>query len=396
MHFINVTTKTVIAAALMIFVGFSQSQAQQVELVDRTYSGVTKETNPQVAKRVIQDEASQKVSEEIIQELIGKERFLKNKTLIQNKIIKNSARYIPFTKPTALTQVGEEYKMSVAMKVSLRDLKQMLQDNSLLNENEASPVVLPMVSWQDRVEGRSYRWWLPLEKNPQGFLVKEGRLLEEALRGAFQKNNFYLIKPMESGLAAGVPVDFQNEKVSAEDAQFFAQYFNAPVIVDGQVNLTKGERNNFRIELRLTATQVSNGRAIADVSRRFETESGSFENAVDKKLREVLEVTANDLAVQVMDAWQRGSVGTSVIRLTIKGRQPLPVLEGLKEKIRSQVTQVKNIRERLVSAEGVSFEVDTSVPPSELVGKLEALDVDGKKLARVSEGPSEIVLKWAQ
>ncbi|AFY01726.1 hypothetical protein Bdt_2040 [Bdellovibrio bacteriovorus str. Tiberius] len=384
-----------VAAALMSIVS-GTALAQQAELVDRTYSGVSKETNPQVAKRVIQDEAAQKVSEEIIQELIGNDRFLKNKTLIQNKIIRNSARYIPFTKPSALTQSADEFKMSVAMKVSLKDLKQMLQDSSLLNENEAVPVVLPLVSWQDRVEGRSYRWWLPLDKNPQGFLVKEGRLLEEALRGAFQKNNFYLIKPIEAGLAASVPADFQNEKVGGEDAQFFAQYFNAPVVVDGQVNLTKGERNNFRIEIKLTALQVSNGRAIADVSRRFDTDSGSFENAIDKKLREVLEGTANDLAVQVMDAWQRGSVGTSVIRLTIQGRQPLPVLEGVKEKIRSQLTQVKNIRERLVSADSVSFEVDTSVPASELVGKLETLDMDGKRLSRVSEGQNEIVLKWAQ
>lgn len=386
---------SVVAAALMIFVS-GTALAQQAELVDRTYSGVSKETNPQVAKRVIQDEAAQKVSEEIIQELIGNDRFLKNKTLIQNKIIRNSARYIPFTKPSALTQSADEFKMSVAMKVSLKDLKQMLQDSSLLNENEAVPVVLPLVSWQDRVEGRSYRWWLPLDKNPQGFLVKEGRLLEEALRGAFQKNNFYLIKPIEAGLAASVPADFQNEKVSGEDAQFFVQFFNAPVVVDGQVNLTKGERNNFRIEIKMTALQVSNGRAIADVSRRFDTDGGSFENAIDKKLREVLEGTANDLAVQVMDAWQRGSVGTSVIRLTIQGRQPLPVLEGVKEKIRSQLTQVKNIRERLVSADSVSFEVDTSVPASELVGKLETLDLDGKKLSRVSEGQNEIVLKWAQ
>lgn len=385
----------VVAAALMIFVN-GTALAQQAELVDRTYSGVSKETNPQVAKRVIQDEAAQKVSEEIIQELIGNDRFLKNKTLIQNKIIRNSARYIPFTKPSALTQSEEEFKMSVAMKVSLRDLKQMLQENSLLNDNEAIPVVLPLISWQDRVEGRSFRWWLPLDKNPQGFLVKESRLLEEALRGAFQKNNFYLIKPTDAGLTGSVPSDFHNEKISGEDAQFFAQYFNAPIVVEGQVNLVKAESKNFRIEIKLTALQVSNGRAIADVARRFDTDAGSFEGAIDKKLREVLEGTANDLAVQVMDAWQRGSVGTSIIRLTIQGRQPLPVMEGLKEKIRSQLTQVKNIRERLVSADSVSFEVDTSAPAVELVSKLETLEVDGKKLTRVSEGQNEIILKWVQ
>lgn len=384
-------------AAALIFVTGQPSQAQQTDLVDRTFSGVSKETTPQGARRDIQDQASQKVSEEIIKELIGEERFLRNKSLIQSKVIKNSARYIPFLKPSALAQEGEEYKMSVAMKVSLRDLKQLLQDNSLLNENEAIPVVLPAVSWNDQVQGRSYRWWLPQDKS-QGFLVKEARLLEESLRNAFQKNNFYVVKPIEAGLGNSVPADFQNEKIaSGEDAQFFAQYFNAPVLIDGQVTINKSESaNTYRIEIRMTAMQVSNGRAIADVSRKYETESGALENAVDKKLREVSEAAAGDLASQVLEAWQRGSVGTSVIRLTVRGRNILPAMEGLKDKIRSQITQVKNIRERLVSSDSVSFELDTAASVPELLTKLETLDIDGKKLSRVSESREEIVLKWAQ
>ncbi|MBV2169780.1 MAG: hypothetical protein KUL82_13830 [Bdellovibrio sp.] len=388
---------SLILTTALIFLLGGPVKAQQTELIDRTFSGVSKEKTPQGAKKEIQDQAAQKISEEIIKELIGEERFLKNKSLIQTKIIKNSAQYIPFAKPSPMTQEGEEFKMSVALKVSLRDLKQMLQNNTLLNENDAIPVVLPVISWSDRVQGRSYRWWIPGEKNQQAFLLKEGRLLENALRTSFQKNNFYVIKPIESGLGTNVPADFHNEKIAGEDAQFFAQYFNAPLLIDGQVLLTKGERgNNYRIEIRMTAVQVSNGRAIADVSRRFDTESGSLENAVDKKLREVAETTANDLSSQVLEAWQRGSLGTSTIRVTIQGRNALPLMEGVKEKIRSQITQVKNIRERLVSSESVSFEVDTSVSAAELLGKLEALDVNGKKLSKVSEERDEIVLKWVQ
>ncbi|NUN04941.1 MAG: hypothetical protein HUU57_04180 [Bdellovibrio sp.] len=372
------------------------ASAQQLELLDRNFSGSSSAKTPQEAKKDIQDQASRKISEDIIKELIGEDRYAKNKALVTTKIIRNAARFIPFSKPSALLQEGEIYKMSVAVKVSLRDLKQMLQENSLLNENDSVPVVLPVISWVDRVQGRSFRWWLPLDRSQQGFLVKEGRFLEDALRSAFQKNNFYVVKPVDANLGANVPVDFQTEKVSSgEDAQFFAHYFNAPVLIDGQVLLNKGERRNFRIEIRMTAIQVSNGRAIADVSRRFETESGSFESAVDKKLREVIESTANDLASQVLEAWQRGSIGTSVIRLTLKGKSTLPMMEGFKDKVRSQITQVKNIRERLVSADSISYEVDTSAAVADLMAKLEALDIDGRKLSKVSEGSDEIVLKWA-
>lgn len=383
----------VMAAVFFSFLG--GAWAQQGDLIERTYSGVSKDKTPQGARKDIQDQAAQKVSEDIIKELIGEERFLKNKSLVTTKIVRNSSRFIPFAKPSALLQEGEEYKMSVTLKVSLRDLKQMLQENSLLNENESIPVVLPLVSWVDRVQGRSYRWWQPLDKSQQSFLVKEGRFLEDALRASFRKNNFYVVKPIESNLGVQIPADFQDEKVTTgEDAQFFAQYFNAPVLIEGQVLLNKAESNNFRIEIRLTALQVSNGRTIADVSRRYDTDPGSFESAVDKKLREVLETTAGDLASQVLEAWQRGSVGTSVVRVTLKGKNTLPLMESFKDVVRSQITQVKNIRERLITAEAVSYEVDTAVTPTELLSKLEALDVSGRKLSKVSENQDEIVLKW--
>lgn len=386
-----------IASLFLVMIMGASASAQQAELLERTFSGVSKETTAQAAKIDIQNQGSQKISEEVIRELIGDERFNKNKTLLQNKVIKNSARYIPFSKPSNLTQEGEEFKMSVAMKVSLRDLKQMLQENSLLNENDTVPVVLPVISLVDRVQGRSYRWWQPLDKNPQGFLFKEGRAVEEALRNSFQLKNFYVIKPLESGLGASVPSNFQNEKITGEDAQFFAHFFNAPVIIDGQVLMSKEEKgSNYNIEIRLTATQVSNSRPIADVSRRFTTDAGPFETSVDKKMREVLEGTANDLASQVFEAWQRGSLGTSVIRITVQGTQGLPAMEGLKDKIRSQITQVKNIRERVVSSGSTSYEVDTSISAGELIQKIEALDFNGKKLSKVSEERDEVILKLGQ
>lgn len=385
---------------LMLVVSLSlplAASAQQAELLDRVYSGSTKETNAQLAKKEIQDQAFQKVSEDVIKELIGEDRFAKNKTLINNKIIKNSGRYIPFVKPSAVTQEGEESKMSVALKVSLKDLKQLLQNNSLLTDNDTQPIVLPMISWQDRVQGRSYRWWQSLNKEPQGFLAAEGKVFENSLRESFQKNSFFLVKPIESNLGAQVPTDFQTEKISAEDSQFFAKLFNAPVLIDGQVILSKADKGNgYRIEVKMTAIQVSNGRAIADVSRKFETPAGAFEAVIDKKIKEISDAAANDLSIQVLDAWQRGSVGSNILRITIQGRSNLMDVEALKESVRSQITQVKNIRERLVSSDSVSFEVDATVSPEELATKLESLQLTNKKLGKVSTGNDEIIMKWNQ
>jgi len=372
--------KLKLVVLLLLSLGFF-AQAQQGALLERNFAGVSKETNPQAAKKDIQDQAASKISEDVIKDLIGEDRYAKNRTLIQNKVIKNSARYIPFVKPSELVQGGDVFKMSVSLKVSL---------------NDTAPVVLPLVSWVDRNQMKTYRWWQPSDKDAQVFLIKENRHLEDALRGAFQKNNFYVIKPGTAGLAGSVPGNFQDEKIVGEDAQFFAQYFNAPVVLDGQVQISKGEDNRYRIEIRMSAIQVSNNRPIADVSRKFDTEPGSYENVVDKKVKEVSEAVSSDLASQVFEAWQRGSLGTSVLLLTIQGKSNLPLAETLKDRIRTQITQVKNIRERMISSDSMSFEIDTAASATEISQKILGLDLSGKKLNPVSENNNELVLQWAE
>ena len=121
-----------------------------------------------------------------------------------------------------------------------------------------------------------------------------------------------------------------------------------------------------------------------------------MESKVDKKLREVVDTAANDLASQVGEAWQRGSLGTSIVRLTIRGRMTILMIENLKEKIRSEMTQIKNIHERLITSDAVTFELDTSMTNIELVDKILALDFEGKKLTSASENAEEITLKWSK
>ncbi len=373
----------------------SMAQAQQSDLVERTFTGVSKETVPQVARKDIQDQAFQQVSEEIIRDLIGNDHFLKKKTLIQSKIIKNAAKYIPVQKPSSLTQDGEQYAMSINMKISIRDLKALLQSNGLMAENDSAPIVLPLIVWNDRVNGDSFRWWSS-DRSGSTFLPKESRELEEALAKALQKNGFYSLKPTESGLGQQVPQGYQSERLSSEELQFVSRYFNSSLALDGQIVIEKEKGQTYRIEMRVAAVQVQNGRTIADVSRRFVTETGSSEIKVSKKLKEVLETAANDLSGQILEAWQRGSIGTSIIRVSIQGRTSLPQKEAFKEKVRSQLTQVKLIRERFVSSEWVSFEIDSSTPPAELVKSFEKLDIGGRSLSRVSDSSQEIVLRWVQ
>jgi hypothetical protein len=383
-------------ASFFLLLAFSVSAfSQGTDLLDRNFSGTSKEATPQAARRDIMEQAYENVSEDVIKDLIGEERYSRNKSVIKAKILRNAARYIPFSKPTepALDPAG--FKMSVALRLSLKDLKTLLQDNGLLNENESTPIVLPVVNFVDHVGLRSFRWWQNRDQGAKGLLVTMGKQFENSLRGGFQKNGFYLLKPQESNSALDIPVAFQNEKLNPEDSQFLGQFFNATVLLDGQVRVTKSPTlaNSYQIELKLTATQISNSRPIADVSRRYDTESGNVDVVVEKKVKEIIDGVSSDLSSQVFEAWQRGSLGTSTLRLTLQGKMNLLSLEAFKEKLKNQIPQIRSVRERLFEAGKFSFEIDTSASAKEIVQRLQGLDIDGKKLNQVSESNNEITIQ---
>ncbi len=384
----------------MLFVGLitcSQAVfAQPMDLIERSYTGTSNEAIPQAAKRDIQEQAAKKISTELIKELIGEERYAKNKTLIQNKVEKISNRYIPFTKPSELTLEGKTYKMTVVLKVSIKDLKILLQEHSLLSENDTVPLVLPLISFIDKVELKSFRWWKQDGGAGKPFLISQNRQFENALRSAFQKYNFYLIKTLPLGLQ--IPRSYQNERLSLDDMQFLSQYFGAPLMIEGQVQYTKSSEasNRYHIEIKLLALQVSNGRPIADVSRKFETEMGVFEASVDKKVHEIIDATTQELASQVYEAWQRGSLGTAILRLTFLGKIPLNQQESFKEKLKNQVREIRNIRERLITSSSIAYEVDTQLNSKDFASKLSGLEIDGRKWNPTGYSDNEVTMQLSR
>jgi hypothetical protein len=354
-----------------ILIGF-QSLAQKQNLVERMYEGASPNKNPTQAKREIQDEATEKGSEALIKEIIGEAKFSRNKSLIQSKILRNSARFIPFSRPGELKPEGEGFKMTVALKYNLDDLQALLLENGLFYESDGTPTVIPMIHWNDKIRSQTWSWWKDGEDASKGFLHKENAYLENFLRQAFLKNQFYSMKPSAFKFSQILMPAFQVERLSTEDLQILSKKLGAQILVDGEVSFAKSlERSEAAvITLRLAATQIQNGRAIAEVSRQVETEMGPLEAVLDRKLKDLLEQASQDLATQVFDAWSRGTIGSSLYKLSLKGRLPLSLQEAFKETFKSKLHEVKNIRERLVSTEGLVFELDSLTGPREIAKKL--------------------------
>ncbi len=382
---------------LIVFSVLFSVYASAEELIEKNVTVSTTQTEAPAARKELQENAVIQLTNDVARELMGPEKFEKNKSLIRSKIEKMSGRYISYVKPGDMVALnpGPGYSMGFLMKVSLANLKTLLQNAGLLNENDTLPVVLPIISLYDRVGVSAYKWWQPGDLSNKKFLVNNARGVEESLRQAFKKQQFHLIRPVDMNASQLIPSVYQNDRVSPDDMEFLGRLFQAPLVISGEIEVSRSQlgSNLYRIDIRMSAIQLSNNRPIADVSRKYETESGAFETVVDKKLHQVIDSVSQDLAAQVFEAWQKGSVGTNVIRLTVRGEVPFQQREFLKEKIRTQVSQIKNIKERLISGNTVTYEVDSSSTPQELGQKLNLLDFNGFKFQMSSATDKEVVLE---
>lgn len=366
------------------------------EVVEKAIVVSSPLTEAPAARKEMQEQAVNQVTEDLAKEMMGSEKYEKQKTQVLNKVTKLSGRYIPYVKPGEMKalQPGPGFNMDFVMKVSPLNLKTILQKLGFLNENDTVPVVLPLIRFHDRVDVNVFKWWQSSDATSKKFLITQARQVEASLSQAFKKQNFHVLRPIENSLSPLVPTPFQSERLSPEDKDFLGQLFQAPLVIDGEVEMARSPSgsNVYKIEIKLSAIQLSNNRTIAEISRKYETDSGLFEVVAEKKLKQNLEALSQDLASQVFDAWQKGTVGTNTLRITFRGFVPIQQREALKEKIQTQVSAVKNIRERLVSSDYLSYEVDSTIAPQELGQKLGQVAVGDLKFSTPSVNDKELVI----
>ncbi len=377
---------------LMTAVG-SVAQAQGVILVERVIEVKTSEKNPALARPQLMNTANDEVSELLIKEIIGEAKFSRNRAILQQKVMKKAASYLPFSKAGELKETENGFQMAVTVRANLDDLQKLLLENGLFYETDSTPTVLPVVRWMDQVHSQRFGWWMGTPGADRAFLAKESRFVESSIHAAFLKSGFYVIRPQILHYVDLLSASERSETPSPENVSNWARAWNAQVALQGQVTLAKGERSETTsIEIRLTAVQVVNQRVVAEVARQFESEPGVFGVVVDAKLNEAVASLSQDLASQVLEAWKQGTINSQRYRLRVLGRLPIPLQEGFKEALRNKTREIKFVRERLIASDEISYEIDASVSPIEIAKKLEGLEVDKVRFAVKSANEKELTL----
>ena len=366
--------------ALVVVVSPIETKAQSEELLTVTIEGTSKATGPVEAAREIQSEVTAETARSRVQDILGEKRFQKSKAIIESKIVRQAAKFIPFVKAGSPVQEPDgTWKMAVELKLSPASLRRMVLEAGLLNDAEGPAAILPVIAFVDRQKNASLRWWMGEPKDDATkFLSQVSRQFHDVLQAEFSRQGFHVIKP-QSSQTSPLPEPYRAERPTNTEYQFMSDFFQAPMVIKGDVRFkeVKEPIGAGLCAIKIQIVQAQTGRTVAEVSRQLEADSTSYESALRAKLTAELPELAKDLATQVYEVWQRGTLNTNQIRLALRGTLTPKQINEFKSGLLSQMQEVKSLRERLFDGTGIHFEMDYSGESAALVDRLKGIKIQG-------------------
>lgn len=337
-------------------------------MVEKVIEGSTTVEGASQARRKIIDEVTFKASEQIVQTLLGAARYKKNKNIIVDKIFRQASRYIPVIKAGDLLKTPEGQKLTVTLQINTKVLETLLQEQGLLYDNESSPMMIPFVSIEDQVRGENYRWWKA--QNPQ-HLHSLADYLETQLQKSLFGLGFYVQRPDASQMRHLLPIAYQQDLLTPEQVQNLATRWSIPLAMQGDLTLRKDPNGESVMDLRLSVIQVSTGRVLAQLYRQNKlARKETFETLNLKKNLAFVVQAYKDLGQQMLEAWQRGVLTSTLVRLELQGPLPINKYELFKEALKTSNRSIRQVRERLISSQGVLFELEINGAVGDITGSL--------------------------
>lgn len=335
----------------------SQIEAATSEIVTLSVEGTSKAANEAEAKKEITAWAIDTSSREQVIDLIGEGKYSKNKSIIEAKILEQSSRFIPVVNPGPISKEADgTYKMSVELRMNPASLRRLVLDAGLLNDTEGTLSILPMVSVIDRISAQSSRWWVTFDR-AGGLSSTLENLVNERLSESLNKAGFNAIKPT-ANISQAVPLQLRVERPSFGEQRDIAQALKAGLVARGDLRVQSGKSAGiYDCSLKISVVNIKTERLIAEVNRQFSTDAGNFESVVKTKVTAELPEVIDDLVTQVQEAWLRGVVNASMVRVAFRGELSPQQEAGLQVALSKSLKEIKSISARAFQKGMTEYEI---------------------------------------
>ena len=366
------------------------SQAQNVVDVNETVVINRRDDIP--SREDLHKDVATKVAEQFVKEMLGDIKFERNRKVIGSRILSQYERFIPLMRNTPFenTQDGKVQSV-VSLKISLKDLRQVLLKENLLSSTESVPSLAPFIMLLDRVNAKSYRWWLADATSSTLLQEYHQRLLAE-LKSEFGAKGFYVADPQARNLKDLIPPAYLSDSYRTGDLVFLGDLLKYQILLSGRLifSASPNQANTFRVMADIQAVQATNGRVIAEINRPFDIKGTSVEWALQSHFASVLTEISKELTGQLQEVWQKGTLGSDYLKLVFKGDVEYQELENLKTEM-GKIPDIKLLRERFFKRGEIVMEINSSSNAEKLSEKIRSM----KSLSQyqVQASGTELIMK---
>ncbi len=344
------------------------------DLITFNVEAFSKADNAPEATREIMQAAMSNVARDQVIEIIGDKKYQKNKVMIERKIISEATKFIPISNTKNLVKDAEgNFKAQVELKVSVSSLKKMIQATGLLVDSDDLAVVLPLIVFRD--DKNSFAWWELTQDDSKRNLVEISGLFDSSFSEDMFRNAFYVLKP-NSVLSQMLPATYRTPNLKKDDYKYFSGFYHANLIARGEVVFKAMPQNAMELSLKINITQSSNDREIAEVTRTISIERANSPIVLKARLQTVFAEVSKDISAQVLDTWQKGTLGSNSILISVKGLATPKQVQDFKTEIRKNIHDIKALKERIFESGQVTFEMNYNTNDGSILEHLKTAKFD--------------------
>lgn len=356
----------------------NNSFAQYSDFADIKEEMMIQAESASAAREKAIQESLEKVVARFTIDLVGEKKYESSKNILSVQTQKESGKFAPVIKAEILEQTGNKFKVSVDMKVSPQNLRQMLEKTGILTSQFDSGVVLPFVTYVDQVRAKTHKWWVSENLNDET-LRTINRYFNTELRRSIKSLNFYVLDPIDWNFKNSLPMQFQKDYFKKEDYQSMETYFKFPLSIKGQVDIAPSQRvsTGFRILVKLEAILNSQGKVVAESSRQLETESGDLATILQKNAPKIFSEVSDDLKDQLEGALKKGILESSMIQIAVRGDMSYKNLENFKSTLLKSIGSIRYLSERSIESDKRIFDVDYAGSVPDLAKRIQGLKFQG-------------------
>jgi hypothetical protein len=375
----------------LCFVFAASGLAQGSSEMEFQVKGVSKLESPEAARTEIQRKASEQAAYQAIVQMIGEKKALENKAQVQS-VVRQSAKFMPFIKSGELAQGADGFEMEYSIRVSAQELRQLLMKQGLLSEGDSGWVILPVVTFIDKIKSQQYLWWaLGQDQTIQiHYLAKR---FENSLREKMLAQGFFSLKPAIMDLQTMLTPDLMTNSLTWDQQRRIAERVKAELIISGEVELVANPQmdQSAKLTVRLRAVNRQTARIVAEVIRQVPVDNLSQSLARNKS---PFEDVASDLAAQVFENWRRGVLNAESVQIVVNGQMTPQGLNKFKSWMVDNFRQVKTLKERRFERDRVVFEADVTGALAGVADKVRVTPAKEFTVQISSVAPRELELNW--